>query len=199
MALPFYDSPFILLKPSHGRKGSTWNFRNQKIDAELQMMTSTRRYWLIDSSWPAEWRNSSRRSLNGKKKTLGSPTLSYTVVTVERWFHWRQIRLGNLCVKNVSCFDSFPTHSEASSSSDVFYFFFENGSSDWWVRLVLIGQVSPLVPHSTRRGSRTPVYTHGCAPQTRNLWNVAKTSETSRKFGRQQRECFTAPSFNQVL
>lgn len=68
MALPFYDSPFILLKPSHGRKGSTWNFRNRKIDAELQMMTSTRRYWLIDSSWPAEWRNSSRRSLNGKKK-----------------------------------------------------------------------------------------------------------------------------------
>ena len=69
------------------------------------------------------------------------------------------------------------------------FIYFENGRVDWRGRLVLIDQLC-RIPH---RGSRTPVYTHGCAPQTRNLWNVAKTSETSRKFGRQRGNVSRAP------
>lgn len=146
-------------------------------------MTSTTRncvYWL---TWPAGMsseRNSpgDRWLLNGK--TLGSPTLSYTV---KSWL-WKDGSIDvrsawEWSVKNICCFDSFGSQQQQQSSSDVFSFLFvfENGncSSDWRVRLVLIGQVS---------GAFHTVVAHAHLSTHTDVHRKQGTCETLRKHPR---------------
>ena len=149
-------------------------------------MTSTTRnsvYWLIDSSWSAGMsseRNSpgDRWLLNGK--TLGSPTLSYTV---KSWL-WKDGSIDvrsawEWSVKNICCFDSFGSQQQQQSSSDVFSFFLRmeivvpiDGYDLFWsVRF-------PLLAHSTRSWlTHTCLHTRMCTankePVNENIRNVS--------------------------